>query len=69
VNSNPDIVLDRLGRAVIVCARCASPLTHDDFFELGLRLPEPHETRDEYLDDELLDGVTHQGCSLSRQAG
>src|SRR5512135_3227323 len=31
-----------------VCAVCGAALTDDDFFALGLRQPEPKETREEY---------------------
>ncbi len=36
-------ILDRNGRVMFVCARCGEPITTDDFFELGLRLPDNGE--------------------------
>ena len=68
-NSDPQAVLDRLGRAVLLCASCHAPLSADDFFELGMRLPDHGETREEYIDDELIDYVSHPRCPLGKQAG
>jgi hypothetical protein len=36
-------------------------MTRDDFFDLGLRLPEG-ESREEYCDAELIDVVEHLRC-------
>ena len=56
-------VVDHLGHTVLTCASCHTPLTPDDFFELGMRLPEPDETRDEYIEDELIDYVSARSAS------
>jgi hypothetical protein len=56
------IMIDRDAKAMFLCGRCAEPLTEHDFFDLGMRLPEPGESRDEYFDAELLDEIVHERC-------
>ncbi|MEX2246518.1 MAG: hypothetical protein WEC75_07505 [Dehalococcoidia bacterium] len=55
-------VHDFKGRIMFVCVTCREPLTYDDFFQLGLRMPETDETRDDYCDAELLDNLAHAAC-------
>lgn len=59
-------VLDDRGRVMFVCRACREPISHDDFFALGLRLPDAGETRDEYRDAELIDEVEHEACARAR---
>lgn len=61
-------VLDARGRVMFHCKTCSRPLNADDFFELGLRLPEPGEIKDEYCADELIDSVTHTACAQAARA-
>ncbi len=49
-----------------VCAVCGVALSEDDFFALGLRQPEPGETREEYAEAELVDEIIHRACAESR---
>lgn len=44
------------------CRQCGEVLTIDDFFDLGLRLPDNGESHDEYVDAELIERVTHLRC-------
>jgi hypothetical protein len=44
------------------CERCAVPLVLEDFVDLGLRLPDEGESRDDYFDAELLDSISHLHC-------
>jgi hypothetical protein len=62
-------VADYRGNILFRCSDCGRPLTHDDFFHLGLRMPEPDESRDDYHEAELLDSVRHEDCRRARQAG
>jgi hypothetical protein len=50
------------------CRICGAPLTKDDFFDLGVRQPEPGETKDDYCDAELIDYLEHAGCLRSERA-
>ncbi len=59
-------LLDRYGRAMFLCRACGEAMTSDDFFALGLRLPEFGETSEEYCDAELVDEVEHESCARSR---
>ncbi len=61
-----DPVIDCRKQVLFSCSGCGSPLTHDDFFELGLRLPDSGESRDEYCESELIDDVSHTRCLRSR---
>jgi hypothetical protein len=58
-----DAILDLRGTAMFLCRTCKRPLTGDDLIAHGLRLPEPDESRDDYLEAELLDDLEHTGCS------
>lgn len=62
-------ILDRNGRVMFVCSQCGQPVTVDDFFDLGLRLPDDGETRDDYFSAELLDDLSHIDCSRAKRAG
>lgn len=65
VSTTDNAVLDATGRTMFVCTRCGHPLTQEDFFALGMRLPEAGETRGEYCETELLDSVTHLACVVT----
>ncbi len=65
----PRPVLDRQGQTMFRCAACGLPLTEDDFFDLGLRLPEPGESRSEYCENELIDVLHHADCLRAKRAG
>lgn len=54
-------------RPMLVCAICCRGLTTDDVFELGLRLPEPGETWEEYAEKELIDSIEHVACAEGRR--
>ena len=69
MTSSPTAVLDHQGRVMFRCRSCGGPVSTDDFFEIGLRLPEPGESADEYCDAELLDGVDHVDCQRAARAG
>ena len=60
-------VVDEHGAVMFACPTCGRPLTEDDFFDLGLRLPERGESRPDYLDAELLDDVLHLECLASAE--
>lgn len=65
-----DAVVDFQGRIMFYCAACGSPITKSDIFELGLRLPEPGESKDDYCEAELIDAITHVDClKAARAAG
>ncbi|HXK32872.1 MAG TPA: hypothetical protein VNM91_02530 [Dehalococcoidia bacterium] len=51
------------------CRSCGEPLTADDFFHLGMRLPDEGEERDDYCAAELIDDATHVNCLRVRRAG
>jgi len=56
-------VLDYRGSVMFHCRRCGEALTAEDFFALGLRLPDRGESREDYCDAELLDDdVSHAAC-------
>ncbi|MDP9237402.1 MAG: hypothetical protein M3P30_08410 [Chloroflexota bacterium] len=61
-------VVDFYGRPIFVCSACGGPVTDDDFFELGLRYPEPGESKDDYRGAELLDQVDHVDCRKAARA-
>ena len=62
-------ILDRNGCVMFVCSQCGQPVTTDDFFELGLRLPDDGETQDDYFSAELLDDLSHVDCARARCTG
>lgn len=63
------IVTDFRGRPLFECTRCGEALTADDFFSLGLRLPDEGESRDDYCEAELIDDAAHRDCAAARRAG
>jgi len=44
------------------CSRCGEAMTQEEFFALGMRLPDTGESRGDYYDAELIDSVTHLAC-------
>ena len=66
---SPTAVLDRHGLAMFRCRLCGAAVSTDDFFEIGLRLPEPGESADDYCDAELIDGIDHVDCQRPARAG
>jgi hypothetical protein len=66
INTEP--IRDRRGVPMFVCPRCGVGLAPSDLFDLGLRVPEPYETREDYLDAELLDAISHAACSAAAKA-
>jgi hypothetical protein len=56
------IIADAQGRPFFRCSVCGTPMTVRDFTDLGLRVPEHGEAREEYCDAELLDDVAHKRC-------
>ena len=62
-------IVDRHGRVMFTCSLCREPVTTDDFFELGLRLPDDGETQDDYYSAELLDDLSHASCTQVQRAG
>jgi hypothetical protein len=62
-------ILDRHGRAIFVCADCGEPITTDDLFDLGLRMPDDGESRDDYFAAELLDSLSHVDCGRGKRTG
>jgi len=62
-------ILDRHGRIMFNCRACGAPITSDDFFDLGLRLPEPGESKDDFCDRELIDAIEHMDCLRAARAG
>jgi hypothetical protein len=55
-------VSDYRGQLLFRCSRCDAPLTSDDFFALGMRLPDDGESCEEYREAELLDTAVHVDC-------
>jgi hypothetical protein len=60
------IIADAQGRPLFRCRVCGTPITERDFADLGLRVPEYGETRDEYCDAELIDDIAHKACVGAR---
>ena len=65
----PTVIEDARVRAMFPCARCHVAMTQEDFFALGMRLPDAGESRTDYFDAELLDAITHDTCPVSELAG
>ena len=61
-------VRDEHGHVMFLCGNCAAPISVDDFFDLGLRLPDRGESADEYRDAELLDRIDHVDCARAARA-
>ena len=57
---------DFRGVVFFQCATCGLGLNERDFYELGMRIPDWGESRDEYCDAELIDDVTHSDCQRAR---
>jgi hypothetical protein len=64
-----DPIVDSSGRIMFFCAACGTPMTRDHFFEIGLRLPDQGESRDDYCDAELIDSVMHVDCLRAARTG
>lgn len=62
-------ILDERGRVMFRCAACGGAISVDDFFQLGLRLPDLGESADDYRDAELLDRIDHVDCVRASRAG
>jgi len=62
-------VLDQHGRVMFQCGHCGTPISQNDFFDLGLRLPDMGETKEEYCDAELINTVEHVDCLRADRAG
>lgn len=62
-------ILDRDGTPIFVCANCGGPITTDDLFDLGLRVPDDGESRDDYFAAELLDSLSHVDCGRGARTG
>lgn len=60
------IIADAHGQPLFRCSICGIPMTARDFADLGLRVPEHGETRQEYCDAELIDDLAHKGCMKAR---
>lgn len=56
-------VIDHRGAIMFHCSYCMAPLTQDDFGDLGMRLPDPGESREDYCDGELIDSLQHVRCA------
>ena len=61
-------ILDRRGQPLLRCSRCAGPITDNDVYDQGLRLPDPGESADEYIESELIDELHHVDCRGSLRA-
>ena len=61
-------LVDRHGAIMFRCDHCAAPISRSDVLELGLRLPDPTESADEYLDAELIDSFRHPSCIVASKA-
>jgi hypothetical protein len=61
-------ILDHFGQIMFICSSCGEPLTADDFFHLGLRQPNPGETREEYAEAELIEAISHDDCLRAARA-
>jgi hypothetical protein len=55
-------VVDRSGNVMFRCGGCGAPISGVDILQLGMRLPDPGEGSDEYLDAELIDTFRHERC-------
>jgi len=62
-------IVDERGCVMFHCGTCGGPIRVDDFFQLGLRLPERGESAGEYFDAELLDRIDHVACVSAVRAG
>ena len=62
-------IFDQQGRVLFTCVSCGQPITTDEFFDLGLRLPADDESQDDYFSAELLDELNHTSCTQANRAG
>lgn len=69
MNSPSTVIQDHRGQAMFECSRCHQAMTQEDFFALGMRLPDAGESRADYFDAELLDTIMHDACPVSELAG
>jgi hypothetical protein len=69
MSPNAEPIRDLQGRVMFYCSSCGLPLTEDDFFHIGMRMPRYDETAEEYLDAELLDRISHDDCMKALRAG
>lgn len=68
IQDSPAIpVTDRQGRPMFTCHVCAAPMTHADFFEQSLRLPDADESAADYCDAELVDTFMHVACARAER--
>ncbi len=68
MTTSNELLLDHHGLVMFYCQDCMEPMTKDDIFELGMRLPDHGETRDDYVEAELVDVVRHLGCIRAAKA-
>ena len=61
-------ILDRQGLPMFRCRFCGESMTHADFFDQGLRLPDSHESIVDYCDAELLDEFEHTSCLRAKHS-
>jgi hypothetical protein len=61
-------IVDEHGRIMFHCADCGAPLTSADLFELGLRVPDYGESKEDYCDAELVDVLQDANCVRARIA-
>lgn len=69
MSQQPSLLLDRSGQPLLLCSRCGAGLAEEDLYAEGLRLPDPGETADDYLETELIDSLHHIDCLAARRAG
>jgi len=69
MTTQTDALLDLAGRPLFRCSACGEAIGEGDIIDQGLRLPEPGESRDEYMEAELVDEFRHRDCLASRRAG
>lgn len=62
MNAYRQPVVDADGNIMFRCDFCAAPIAREDFYEQGLRLPDPDESADDYRVAELLDSIRHLSC-------
>lgn len=63
-----DVLLGPTGRPLLTCTACGEPLRVEDLLGQNLRLPEQSESREDYLDAELLDDLAHVACEGVRRS-
>lgn len=62
ISLKSDVMRDCNGLPLLLCATCGQALCMNDLIEQSLRLPEPAESREDYVDAELLDDLAHVAC-------